>query len=42
MTVVFSLDDLIPILEKGFVGQVGQDEENQDTRAQAEAVLKEQ
>ncbi|OCK74883.1 HAD-like protein [Lepidopterella palustris CBS 459.81] len=36
------LDDLIPILEKGFVGQIGWREENADTRAQAEAVLEKQ
>lgn len=36
------LDDLIPILENGFEGQIGQGEENPDTRAQAEAVLKQE
>ncbi|OCL15004.1 HAD-like protein [Glonium stellatum] len=36
------LDDLIPILENGFEGQIGQGEENPDTKAQAEAVLKQE
>ena len=36
------LDDLIPILENGFEGQIGRGEENPDTRAQAEAVLKQE
>lgn len=34
------LDDLIEVLENGFVGQVGQGDEEPDTRAQAEAALR--
>ncbi|KAK5163976.1 hypothetical protein LTR04_002152 [Oleoguttula sp. CCFEE 6159] len=34
------LDDLIEVLEEGFVSQIGQAEENPDTRAQAEKALK--
>ncbi|KAJ9657896.1 hypothetical protein H2201_008005 [Coniosporium apollinis] len=35
------LDDLITVLENGFEGQIGQGEENPDTKAQAEETLKE-
>jgi len=34
------LDELIDILENGFEGQIGQDEEAPDTKAQAENALK--
>ncbi|KAL1638568.1 hypothetical protein SLS58_008781 [Diplodia intermedia] len=34
------LDDLIDVLENGFVGQIGQGDEEPDTRAQAEEALK--
>lgn len=34
------LDELIAILENGFVGQIGQGDEEPDTRAQAEEALK--
>ncbi|OJD31719.1 had superfamily [Diplodia corticola] len=34
------LDDLIGVLENGFVGQIGQGDEEPDTRAQAEQALK--
>lgn len=37
---VSRLDELIEVLENGFVGQIGQDDEEPDTRAQAEAALK--
>ncbi|KZF19063.1 putative HAD superfamily hydrolase [Xylona heveae TC161] len=33
------LDELIPILEDGFVGEIDQGEENPDTRSQAESAL---
>ncbi|KAI9849807.1 MAG: hypothetical protein M1837_000019 [Sclerophora amabilis] len=33
------LDELIQILEEGFQGQIGRDDERPDTRAQAEAAL---
>lgn len=35
------LDELIDILEKGFVGQIGREEEHDDTKARAEEVLRE-
>jgi hypothetical protein len=34
------LDELITVLENGFVGQVGQYEETQDTKEMAEETLK--
>ncbi|KAF4303567.1 putative had superfamily [Botryosphaeria dothidea] len=34
------LDELVAILENGFVGQIGQGDEEPDTRAQAEEALK--
>ncbi|KAF2458466.1 HAD-like domain-containing protein [Lineolata rhizophorae] len=34
------LDDLIGVLEKGFVGQIGQGDEEPDTKAQAEEALR--
>ena len=33
------LDDLIPILEEGFRGEIGKDEEVPDTRLQVERAL---
>ena len=33
------LDDLIPILERGFRGEIGEGDEEADTRGQAERVL---
>lgn len=33
------LDELVKILDEGFVGDIGQYEENPDTRTQAERVL---
>lgn len=35
------LDELIDILEKGFVGQIGRGDEDADTRSRAERVLRE-
>jgi hypothetical protein len=39
--VISKLDELIEILENGFVGRIGREEEASDTRARAEDVLKE-
>lgn len=33
------LDDLVGVLEEGFVGEIGQGEEQPDTKSQAEAAL---
>jgi hypothetical protein len=38
---VSRLDELIEVLEKGFVGQIGRGEEESDTRGRAERVLRE-
>jgi len=35
------LDELIEVLEKGFVGQIGRGEEASDTKGRAEGVLRE-
>jgi len=39
--VVARLDELIVILENGFVGQIGRGDEESDTKARAEQVLRE-
>ncbi|KAH0566518.1 hypothetical protein GP486_000099 [Trichoglossum hirsutum] len=36
---IHSLDELIPVLEQGFIGQIDQGEEAPDTKAQAQEVL---
>jgi hypothetical protein len=38
--VISRLDDLIGILENGFVGRIGRGDEDSDTRGRAEGVLK--
>lgn len=38
---ISQLDELIEVLENGFVGRIGQREEDSNTKARAEAVLKE-
>ena len=38
--VIARLDELIDVLENGFVGRIGSREEGSDTRARAEGVLK--
>lgn len=38
--VIAKLDELIDILEEGFVGRIGRDEEGGDTKGRAEGVLK--
>jgi hypothetical protein len=35
------LDELIEVLENGFVGRIGKGEEDSDTKARAEEVLRE-
>ena len=39
--VISRLDELVAILEEGFVGQIGQGDEESDTKARAEGVLRE-
>lgn len=34
------LDDLVPILERGFTGEIGGGDEEPDTKAQAEKVMR--
>ncbi len=38
--VISRLDELIEILEQGFVGHIGRGDEENDTRGRAEAVLR--
>ena len=38
--VISRLDELIDILEKGFVGHIGRGEEDDDTKGRAERVLR--
>jgi hypothetical protein len=39
--VISRLDELVRILEEGFVGQIGRGDEDSDTKARAEGVLRE-
>jgi hypothetical protein len=39
--VISRLDELVTILEGGFVGQIGKGDEESDTKARAEGVLRE-
>lgn len=39
--VISRLDELVRILEEGFVGRIGRGDEESDTKARAEGVLRE-
>jgi hypothetical protein len=39
--VISKLDELVTILERGFMGQIGKGDEESDTKGRAEGVLRE-